>query len=83
MYGWGGWGHRHINRAAVFTLPEEMRQFYYNHIDFITEGAVVPDLRRGLLNDRAEPFRHYIDIEDFKKIRPKLCGGQFPRVECS
>ncbi len=66
MYGWGGWGHRHINRAAVFSLPEEMRAFYYNHIDFITEGAVVPDLRRGLLNDRAETPRHFIDIEDFK-----------------
>lgn len=66
IYGWGGWGHRHINRAAVFTLPEEMRLFYYNHIDFITEGAVVPDLRRGLLNDKNEPSRHFIDIEDFK-----------------
>ena len=68
LYAWGGWGHRHINRAAVFTLPNEMRGFYYNHIDFITEGAVVPDLRRGLLGDRAEGPRHYIDIEDFSKI---------------
>ena len=42
-----------------------MRTFYYNHIDFITEGSVVPDLRRGLLNDKAEPPRHYIDIETF------------------
>ena len=42
-----------------------MRKFYYNHIDFITEGAVVPDLRRGLLNDKNESPRHYIDIEDF------------------
>lgn len=67
IYGWGGWGHKHINRAAVFSLPEEMRTFYYNHIDFITEGAVVPDLRRGLLGDKAEGPRHYIDIEDFGK----------------
>ena len=66
LYAWGGWGHKHINRAAVFALPPEMRHFYYNHIDFITEGAVVPDLRRGLLGDKAEGPRHYIDIEDFK-----------------
>ncbi len=65
VYGWGAWGHKHINRAAVLSLPAEMRQFYYDHIDFLTEGSVVPDLRRALLNDKAEPARHYIDIEDF------------------
>ena len=66
LYGWGSWGHKHINRASVFSLPADMRNFYFNHIDFITEGAVVPDLRRGVLGDRAEGARHFIDIEDFK-----------------
>ena len=65
LFAWGAWGHKHINRAAVFALPDGMRKFYYNHIDFITEGAVIPDLRRALLNDRNESPRHYIDIEDF------------------
>ena len=65
LFAWGAWGHKHINRAAVFALPDSMRKFYYNHIDFITEGAVVPDLRRALLNDKNESPRHYIDIEDF------------------
>ena len=65
LFAWGAWGHKHINRAAVFALPGSMRKFYYNHIDFITEGSVVPDLRRGLLNDKNESQRHYIDIEDF------------------
>lgn len=68
LFAWGVWGHKHINRAAVFALPEPMRKFYYNHIDFITEGAVVPDLRRGLLNDKNESPRHYIDIEDFGNL---------------
>lgn len=68
LFGWGAWGHKHINRAAVFALPDGMIKFYYNHIDFITEGAVVPDLRRGVLNDRNEPPRHYIDIEDFENM---------------
>jgi hypothetical protein len=65
LFAWGAWGHKHINRASVFALPDSMRKFYYNHIDFITEGAVVPDLRRGLLNHKDESPRHYIDIEDF------------------
>ncbi len=65
VFAWGSWGHKHISRAAVFALPDSMRTFYYNHIDYITESAVVPDLRRPLLNDRNEPPRHFIDIEDF------------------
>ena len=68
LFGWGAWGHKHINRAAVFALPDGMIKFYYNHIDFITESAVIPDLRRGVLNDRNEPPRHFIDIEDFGNI---------------
>ncbi|MEO6637021.1 MAG: zinc dependent phospholipase C family protein [Ginsengibacter sp.] len=68
LFAWGEWGHKHINRGAVFALPDGMIKFYYNHIDYITEAAVVPDLRRGVLNDRAEPPRHYIDIEDFGSI---------------
>lgn len=63
VFGWGAWGHQHINRAAVFALPAEMRPFFYNHIDFITEEAVVPDLRKYTINDRAEFPRHYIDLE--------------------
>ena len=68
LFAWGVWGHKHINRAAVFALPDSMRIFYYNHIDFITEAAVVPDLRRGLLNEKDEPPRHYIDLEDFGNV---------------
>ncbi len=76
LFGWGSWGHTHINRAAVFALPTPMRMFYFNHIDFITEGAVVPDLRRGLLNDKAESPRHYIDMEEFGNIP----ADEFPQT---
>jgi hypothetical protein len=65
-FAWGQWGHKHISRAAVFALPQGMQKFFYNHIDFITEGAVVPDLRRALISDKNEPPRHFIDVEDFK-----------------
>ena len=68
VFAWGQWGHKHISRAAVFALPENMQVFYYNHIDFITESAVIPDLRRAIINDKNESPRHYIDIEDFGKI---------------
>lgn len=62
---WGSWAHKHISKAAIFSLPDEMRIFYYNHEDYIAESAVVPDLRRPLLHDRDEAPRHFIDIEDF------------------
>ena len=64
---WGSWGHYHINKAAVFALPDSMRPFFYNHIDFMTEESVVPDLRKYLLADKAEGGRHYVDIEAFEK----------------
>jgi hypothetical protein len=67
VFAWGAWGHQHINRAAVFGLPEEMRPFFYNHIDFITEESVVPDLRKYTINDRAEFPRHYINLEVYNE----------------
>ncbi len=85
LFAWGAWAHKHINRAAVFALPEAMRVFYYNHIDFITEGAVVPDLRRGLLNDKNESPRHYIDIQDFGNLPlpgfPKITKEAYRRFD--
>lgn len=65
---WGSFGHQHINHAAVFALPDPMRPFFYNHIDFITEESVIPDLRKYTLNDKSENPRHYIDIEGFEPV---------------
>jgi len=58
---WGFFGHRKINRMAVFTLPPEMIQFYKSNIEFITEHAVDPDKRRYA--SKHEAVRHYIDID--------------------
>jgi hypothetical protein len=64
-HAWGSWGHQHINNAAVFTLPKEMRSFFYNHTDFVTEEAVVPDLRKFINGDRGEGPKHFIDLEEY------------------
>lgn len=60
---WGFFGHKQINRMAVFTLPSEMSGFYKKHIDYITEHAVDPDKRRYAVEDEAA--RHYIDIDHY------------------
>jgi hypothetical protein len=65
LFAWGIWGHKHINKAAVFALPPEMRAFFFNHADYLTEESVVPDVRKYSLNDKAEGPRHYIDIENY------------------
>lgn len=65
---WGVWGHQHINRAAVFALPAAMSGFFYNHIDFITEESVVPDLRKYSINDKAEFPRHFINLESYDSL---------------
>ena len=66
LLSWGTWGHQHINHAAVFALPAEMRPFFYNHIDFITEEAVMPDIRKYTINDKPEFARHFINLESFQ-----------------
>jgi len=60
---WGFYGHKRINRMAVFTLPPELFTFYKKHIEFLTEHAIDPDKRRYAAKGEAE--RHYIDIDHF------------------
>lgn len=68
LFAWGTFGHQHINHAAVFALPKEMRTFFFNHIDFVTEESTIPDLRKYTLNDKAENPRHYINIEGMESM---------------
>jgi hypothetical protein len=60
---WGFFGHKRINRVAVFTLPPEMFGFFKKHIEFVTEHAVDPDKRRYAVDGEAP--RHFIDIDHF------------------
>ena len=60
-FSWGFFGHKRINRLAVFTLPPEMMPFYKKHIQFLTENAVNPDRRRYAIEEEAA--RHYIDLD--------------------
>jgi hypothetical protein len=60
---WGFYGHRKINYYAVFLLPPEMMQLYKPQIDFISEHAVDPDMRRYAIAE--EGPRHYIDIDRY------------------
>jgi hypothetical protein len=60
-FSWGFFGHKRINRLAVFTLPPEMMPFYKKHIQYLTENAVNPDRRRYAVEEEAA--RHYIDLD--------------------
>lgn len=62
---WGFFGHRKINQHAVFLLPPEMMALYKPNIDFISEHAVDPDMRRYAIAE--EGPRHYIDIDKYGK----------------
>jgi hypothetical protein len=65
---WGIVGHERINKAAVMALPKPLQVFFYNHIDFITQESTVPDLRKYILQDKAENPRHYFDMENFGSV---------------
>ncbi len=58
---WGFYGHKKINRMAVFTLPPEMMYFFKENIEFLTAHAPDPDKRKYV--DPHEAIKHYIDID--------------------
>jgi len=58
---WGFFAHRKINHMAVFTLPEDMIDFYKKNLEYISEHAVDADKRK--FATKQEAVRHYIDID--------------------
>ncbi len=60
---WGFFAHKRINRLAVLTLPPEMMVFFKQNIDYITDHAVDPDMRR--YSTKQEGSRHYIDLDNY------------------
>src|SRR5690554_1401291 len=58
---WGFFGHRLINRMAVFTLPPELISVFKGHIEYLSEHSVDPDKRRYA--NSFEAVRHFIDID--------------------
>lgn len=65
LQSWGFYGHRRINRMAVFTLPPEMIGFYKANIEYVTAHAVDPDKRRYAT--KGEAPKHFIDIDHYGK----------------
>ena len=62
---WGFFGHQKINYFAVFLLPPEMMVLFKPNIQFLTDHAVDPDMRRYAV--AAEAPKHYIDIDFYGK----------------
>jgi hypothetical protein len=60
---WGFFAHKRINRLAVLTLPPQMMVFFKPNIDFLTDHAVDPDMRR--YSTKNEAPRHYIDLDNY------------------
>jgi hypothetical protein len=60
---WGFFAHKRINRLAVLTLPPEMMVLFKKNIDFISDHAVDPDMRR--YSTRLEGSRHFIDLDQY------------------
>jgi hypothetical protein len=70
---WGFFGHKRINRMATLTLPPEMMVFFKPNIDYLTDHAADPDMRRYAVNWEAP--RHYIDLDEYGGTL-----GQLPRT---
>jgi len=73
---WGFFGHRRINRLAVFTLDADMMPFFRGNIEWLTDHAVDPDKRRYAT--KHEAVRHYIDLDHWGE--EDLAFAQVPRI---
>jgi len=74
---WGFFGHKKINRLAVYCLPPEMIRFYKHYITFLTEEAVSPDSRRYAVEGEAE--KHYIDVDVYDRFYNDSAVYKLPR----
>ncbi len=66
---WGFYGHRLINKIAVYTLPPDLFGFYKEHIDYMQQRSVAPDKRRYATP--LEAYRHYIDLDIWEDYDPE------------
>jgi hypothetical protein len=60
---WGFFGHRLLNRLAVYTLPPGMIGFYKANIDYLTVNATRPDSRRTVVPGEAP--KHFLDVDRY------------------
>jgi hypothetical protein len=60
---WGFYGHKRINRQAVFCLPQPLILYYKKNLAYIEAASVNPDKRRVMVV--GEEARHYIDIDTY------------------
>ncbi len=63
IFCWGFYAHKKINSYAVYLLPPEMKVLFKKNIDFLSEHAVDPDMRRYAVPE--EGPRHYLDIDHY------------------
>jgi len=63
--GWGGVGHKIINRNATLSFPQEMSHFQYWG-DFLASYSSEADYRKNSNEDEAP--KHYIDIDNYPEF---------------
>jgi hypothetical protein len=76
---WGFFGHKRINRLAVFTLPSEMMPLFKKEIEYITEHAIDPDKRRFVVP--TEGYRHYINLDKWAFLPHDKLDAQILHTE--
>jgi len=75
---WGFFGHRLLNRLAVYTLPPEMLPFFKANIDYLTANATRPDSRRTVVPTEAP--RHFMDVDVYGDSALTTHGHGLPRA---
>lgn len=67
---WGFFGHRMINKHAVYAIPPPANQFFKQHIGWLEEHGVDADKRRYAVPH--EYKNHYIDLDFLEERQDSL-----------
>jgi hypothetical protein len=73
---WGFFGHKRINRLAVFTLHPDMMPLFKNSIEYLSEHAVDADKRRYAIKE--EGIRHFIDLDIWQQPESSPLPRDYP-----
>jgi hypothetical protein len=76
---WGFYGHKKINKLAVFTLPPSLFPLFKENINYISEHAVDPDKRRYLV--ATEGPCHFIDLDKYGNYVDSIPKNWFKAIE--
>jgi hypothetical protein len=57
-----------VSTEQLLWHCQNLCRLFFTITSISTQESTVPDLRRNVINDKAEPPRHYFDMENYGAV---------------